>query len=222
MEKEKKIPLRQIIVYCVIFYAIWTMFELVIKPYISERIQNEYLLTFIKSGLIKNIIWTLPAWLLLVRYQEYAYIKPKAIFTTSVKIRKYLPVYFVLAIWVILSAISERGTLTINDEFRCSSFILLLFVGLTEEMVFRGWLLNVTYRENHKWIPILINGVMFLVIHFPRWIKEGIFVSGFTSLGFLSMILLSVIFSWTFIKSKNILIPITVHMFYDMLMFLIH
>ena len=62
---------------------------------------------------------------------------------------------------------------------------------------------------------IIINAVMFLLIHFPIWIASGIFIDAFTSLNFLCVPALSIIFSWSFIKSKNIWIPITLHIFKD-------
>lgn len=65
-----------------------------------------------------------------------------------------------------------------------------------------------------------INAVMFLLIHFPSWIHKGILIENFANLGFLSIIILGVIFSQTFIKSKSILVPISLHMYWDLLMFL--
>ncbi|MDE6761083.1 MAG: CPBP family intramembrane metalloprotease [Lachnospiraceae bacterium] len=41
-------------------------------------------------------------------------------------------------------------------------------------------------------------------------------------MGFLSIIILSIIFSWTFIKSKNIWISILLHMYWDLLMFMFY
>ena len=75
-------------------------------------------------------------------------------------------------------------------------------------MVFRGWLLNITVSEKRKWLPIMINAVMFLLIHFPIWIKSGVFIDSFTSLNFLC--------------SKSIWIPITLHMYWDLLMCLFY
>ena len=93
---------------------------------------------------------------------------------------------------------------------------MVLFVGITEEMVFRGWLLNVTISEERKWLPI-INAIMFMFIYFPIWIVSGKFISSFVNLDFMIVPILSIIFSWTFIKSKNIWIPITLHMYWDLL-----
>ena len=97
-----------------------------------------------------------------------------------------------------------------------------MFVGLTEETVFRGWLLNATIQEDKKWRSIIINAIMLLVIHFPVWIHTGVFISNITSFSFLSVLILSIIFSLTFIKSRNILIPIALHMYWDLLIFMFY
>jgi membrane protease YdiL (CAAX protease family) len=86
-------------------------------------------------------------------------------------------------------------------------------------MVFRGWLLNATVKDIPQWLAVLLNALMFLAIHFPRWIQEGIFISTIASFNFMGIIILSVVFSLSFLKSKNILIPVTMHMLYDFLAF---
>ena len=95
---------------------------------------------------------------------------------------------------------------------------MILFVGLTEEMVFRGWLLNAFAGKERKQLPMLILiSVMFMLIHIPIWITQGILVSVFTSLGFIMIIVLGMIFGSVFLKSRNILIPIALHMYWDLL-----
>ncbi|MBD5525801.1 MAG: CPBP family intramembrane metalloprotease [Lachnospiraceae bacterium] len=107
-----------------------------------------------------------------------------------------------------------------SQSFGIDKIIIVLFVGLTEEMVFRGWLLNVTICENRKWFYIIINAAMFLTIHFPIWIYSGNFIGYFTSLQFIEVMVLSAIFSTTFIKSRSIFVPIILHMYYDLLVFM--
>lgn len=115
-----------------------------------------------------------------------------------------------------------KGKLEISSSFHYSYLIDVLFVGITEEVVFRGWLLNVTVNENRKWSPIIINAVMFLLIHFPIWIMSGEFIDAFVNLNFLCVPILSIIFSWSFIRSKSIWIPIALHMYWDLLMYLFY
>lgn len=140
-------------------------------------------------------------------------------FIIKVQLLKYIPIFFLFTVYLLVGAILGKGKISISETFRFSDLIIVLFVGITEEMVFRGWLLNATVREKKKWIPVIINSLMFLLIHFPSWIGEGNFVENFKNLSFLGVIILGIIFSWTFIKSKNILIPILLHMYWDLLYF---
>ena len=116
--------------------------------------------------------------------------------------------------------LANGGKLVINDTFGIDKIIIFLFVGVTEEFAFRGWLLNATIPRNEN-AAIAVNAVLFLAIHFPRWISEGIFISNFANRGFVSIIALSVIFSIIFIRSKNIILPITLHMLWDLLIFML-
>ena len=67
------------------------------------------------------------------------------------------------------------------------------------------------------WYAVLLNAALFLAIHFPIWIYRGQFnnISIMTNNG-IGVILLSIIFSWTFIKSKNIFVPILLHMIWNL------
>ena len=215
-EKKPKIPV--IIIYSVLFYGIWTLWELFGRSAVSSFFTNEYLSRFIQEGIIKVLVWFLPAVCLVRYFKDDVYIGLKDMFTNQVKILKYLPVYLGFTVFLIIGAFITKGKLAVSDSFRYSDLIDVLFVGITEEMVFRGWLLNVTVSEKRKWLPIIINALMFLLIHFPIWIANGVLVDSFTSLNFLCVPVLSVIFSLTFIKSKNIWIPITLHMYWDLLL----
>jgi len=211
-----------IISYIVIFYAIWTCFELFVKDSLDGVIANEVLCQFVKSGIIKNMVWTIPAIMLVKHYENDVTISLKEMFNSRVNWIKYLPLFAVFTVYLLVGAFITNGKIAIVDGFGIDKIIVVLFVGLTEEMVFRGWLLNATIEEDKKWKGIIINAMMFLVIHFPVWIHNGVFISNFTTLSFLSVPVLSVIFSWTFIKSRNILVPIVLHMYWDLLMFMLY
>ena len=208
MTKTKKKYLA-IIIYCVCFYTLWTIFELYIKANIGSQ--------FIKSGMIKTAVWTLPAMLLIQKFHDSVQIGLKEMFVTKVRWRQYLWVYALLAAWVLLGGLIQAGGLSFTIQ--SDSLIVVLFVGITEETVFRGWLLNAAAGDAPRWLVILFNALLFFAIHFPRWIQEGIFVSTFASFNFIGIVALSAIFSIAFLKSRNILVPITMHMFYDLMIF---
>lgn len=219
---EKKSIIPVIIFYSLIFYGIWSLWEFLSKGAVGSVVKNEYFCQFIKEGIIKVLIWTVPAVCLARYFKDELYISLKDIFTNRVNILKYIPVFLIFTVYLIAGAFFIKGKLEISSSFHYSYLIDVLFVGITEEMVFRGWLLNVTVSENRKWIPIIINAVMFLLIHFPIWIMSGEFIDAFVSLKFLCVPILSVIFSWMFIKSKSIWIPIALHMYWDLLMLLFY
>ncbi len=218
MIKQKKFKILAF--YTVVFYSLWALAELVIFKKINLHIENEILATFIQDAIIKNLVWTLPAVILIHKYKSDVYVSLKEMFSTKVNWLRYLPIFIFFTVYLLAGAILQYGKLEIVNSFGFDDIIVFLFVGLTEELVFRGWLLNLTLSKKRKWLSVAINAIMFLAIHFPIWISNGLFISHFTSLGFLLIIALSVIFSHTFIKSKNILVPIALHMYWDLIMFM--
>ena len=222
MDRSRKTALRAVlIVYVLVFFALWTAWELWAKPFISGSVENEYISQLIKSGVVKNLVWTLPALLLIKYFERFdMYVGAKEMFTTKVNPLKYLWIFGAFTVYLLVGAFLQKGRISVSETFGVDKLIVVLFVGITEETVFRGWLLNATLGERKKWIPVAANALMFLLIHFPVWIHDGVFVENFRNLGFLSILILSVIFSMTFIKSKSIWIPVALHMYWDLLMFL--
>lgn len=219
---EKKSTLPVIIIYSFVLYGIWSLWEFWGNGAVNSAVGNEYFCQFIKEGIIKVLVWTVPAVCLARYFKDELYIGLKDIFTNRVNVLKYIPVFFGFTVYLIAGAFLTKGKLEISSSFHYSYLIDVLFVGITEEVVFRGWLLNVTVNENRKWSPIIINAVMFLLIHFPIWIMSGEFIDAFVNLNFLCVPILSIIFSWSFIRSKSIWIPIALHMYWDLLMYLFY
>lgn len=212
--RDRKSLNKTLVVYFIIFYAIWALVELVFVP-VTGLDKNPLMYSIIKCGIIKSIIWIIPAIMLTRYYNELMFAKKDTIFSFKENWLNYVPIFIILTAYVLIVTYIITGTIALNKEFAFSDIIWLSFVGITEEMVFRGWLLNATITENRKWIPIIINSLLFLLIHFPIWIQEGVFVQNILSGGFIVIIVLSMIFSWTFVKSKSIMVPVVLHMFYD-------
>jgi membrane protease YdiL (CAAX protease family) len=218
MTKQNKIKIM--VIYLIAFFSLWALAELVIFERINIFVENEILSCFIEDAIIKMLVWTLPAAIMIHYFKDAVYITLKEMFLSKVNWFQYLPVFIFFTLYILSGAILQNGNLVVSSEFGFDNVVGLLFVGITEELVFRGWLLNLTVNEGKKWLPISINAIMFLAIHFPIWIRQGVFISSFTSLGFLCILILSIIFSCTFIKSRNILVPVVLHMYWDLLVFL--
>ena len=223
MYRSRKTALRVVlIVYVIVFFALWTAWELWAKERISSAVPSAYLSQLIKSGIVKNLVWTLPAVALVKRFEGGVYVGAKEMFTTKVNVPKYLLIFLAFTAYLTAGAFVQKGRLALSETFKPEDLIVVLFVGITEETVFRGWLLNATLGEKKKWLPVIVTSLMFLFIHFPIWLHDGVFVENFRSLAFLSPLLLGIIFGWTFIKSRSIWVPIALHMYWDLMMFLFY
>ncbi len=222
MQNQPSRALVVLMAYCLVFYTIWALLELQLKLGVDHPYAS-WPEAFLKSGLIKCILWALPVVYLLHRYNDLVAISLKEMFTNKVRWGQYLPLFALFTIYIGIGSLLQHGVVSISPSFSPKDLVMVLFVGITEELVYRGWLLNITVKMFNKariWLAIAINAVMFLLIHFPIWLSVGEFTNMFTSLGFLSVLALSVIFSVTFLKSRSIWPPIALHMYWDLLMIL--
>lgn len=214
---------KTLVIYFIVFYVAWAISTLWLMP-IIDLITNEYIASIIKVAILKNLVWTVPAGFLIKKYQDSVEISLNDMFTNKVSWLKYLPIFLLFTIYILVCNYKQYGSIIISPDFKYTDLITVLFVGLTEELVFRGWLLNSIIKgkkDDDIYIPIVINALLFLSIHFPRWIADGILITNFASLGFIQVMLLSAIFSYIFIKTKSILVPIALHMYWDLLVFLL-
>ena len=219
--KNQKVGTACILFY-VILYLVWSLKAFMLNPVLSQVIERDSALWYLVSdGIMKNLCWTLPAVLLIRKFDDDLFIRKQELFQFSKEWKEYLPVFaFVTAYCVLSSVVSHRGFYFNSDGLtECLAYV---FVGITEEFVFRAFLLNATVTEKNKYYAVGVNAVLFLCIHFPTWIIHGNFIANFANFGFISIILLGVFFSWSMLKFRNIWIPVGLHMLWDVLVTLLN
>lgn len=198
---------------------IWGLIELVIVPFMGQWLSTHDI-EFIKEVVFKIVIWLLPAILLCRYYDNFLNVQRKGGFSIKSKWLKVLSILSLFTVIHFISAYAQNGNISINSSFQITDILMAISVGISEEMVFRGWLLNICLWDK-KWACIMINAGMFLLIHFPVWIQQDMLSVYISSGAFLQIIILSVIFSVAFIKSRNILVPIVLHAYWDFLCFIL-
>ena len=233
-EEKMKLTWKKIGIYCIVFYILWSFRELFIRPVLLDSLDD--ILFQVMETIIKISIWTIPAIFLIRYYKNDMWISFKEMFVNKPgwfekkslekKPKWYefniekdpLFIYLLILFTIPLRAYVSFKELTIHSSFQLIKLIeIVLFVGITEEIVFRGWLLNAFLKQMKHWPAILFNSLLFILIHFPIWIYFGydfftILSSSFGVFG------LSIILCIIFIKSKNIIIPIAFHMIWNLLM----
>jgi membrane protease YdiL (CAAX protease family) len=213
---KRKLGVLHIAIYLVIFFALWSIRELIIRPVFLDTLDG--VVFQMAETVIKLLVWTLPAVLLIKRYQDDMLISLKEMFTNKPTLFKDASVLAVVFIVPLVQAWLSFGKLEIHVDFQPIPLISsVIFIGITEEMVFRGFLLNATLKKMKLWPAIILNAVLFLLIHFPFWIYLGFDISTFLG-SCVSVAGLGALFAFAFVKTKNILIPIALHMSYNLLL----
>jgi len=216
--EKRQLSTLHIIIYLIIFFAVWSVRELVIQPVFLSPLSD--ISSEIIGEVIKLLVWTLPAVLLIRYFQNDMRIGLKEMFTTKPKWFKDAPIILVLVLIVpILQALVHGGGIAIDPNFNPVRLIgTVFFVGITEEIVFRGFLLNATLKKMKLWSAIALNAVLFYLIHIPIWIYQGQDITFFIW-AIITVIAYSVLFAYSFIKTKNIFVPIILHMVLNLLSF---
>lgn len=209
-------------VYFILLYLVWTVKTLVIQPAVNTMIPEDSVLSVILfDWILKNLFWTVPALILINQFDDHLYLKKQELFRNPVNWKEVFPIIAGEIGFCILNSIVAHQGFYLNPDslIPCIGF---LFVGITEEFVFRGFLLNAVITKENQNFAVGINALLFLSIHFPIWILNGNFIRYFANFGFMTIILLSIFFSWSMLKFRNIWIPVILHMLWDILVTLLN
>lgn len=214
--KNKK--LKILLITYISLLILWSITQIFIYP--NLHINNIYILQLTKDFGFKVLIWLIPAILLINRYNEDLYIKKDELYNSKINYKYLFKILGILLIIVFLNSLIRKGSISINNSFNLTNVIMAISAGITEEFILRGFLLNLIYNENKHYQSIIINALLFLLIHFPFWIVSGIFISNITNLAFVSVVILSIVLSEFLIENKNIKFPIIIHIFWDLIIFM--
>lgn len=228
MAKTKNIAIT-LGVYYVALFTVWLAVEWLFHSNListSDPVRYWLIQSGVKEGVLKILIWLMPAILLIRTYKSRLYLSLEEMFQSKVNWAKLLPIFLFFTVYLVGGAYYVfDGKISIAQGFVWPQILWVLFVGVTEEMVFRGWLLNATIKDasrRKQWAMVTINSLLFLGIHVPIWLFANQIDIVFSSFSFLSVIVLSFIFSWMFIKTKSILPAIVLHMYWDLLIVLFY
>lgn len=219
MIKDKKLKLT-FAVFGISLFLIWAVLEMLIIPLLETNMTDIYI-QVIKEIVLKILIWLIPAIILVKKLDEKMYIKSSEFFKFRPEFLKFIPIFLLFTAFHLISDYVQEGKISISETFSMADILIACSVGISEEMVFRGFLLNSTYKDDKKAISVGFNAFLFLAIHFPVWIRTDMFMLYITSGSFIQIMLLSVIFSYSFIKSRSIVVPAFLHMYWDFLCFLL-
>ncbi|HGA1022349.1 TPA: lysostaphin resistance A-like protein [Bacillus cereus] len=210
-KKEKPLGVHTLLLYLVIFYIAWSLKELWLVQYI--QLFNDNIAAFL-SAFVKISVWIVPVWLY-IKY--YHYRNPISYMKLDVNLRRGV-------VWGILLSLLVGIRFTIEIyliNHQSFHFILplnsylnvFLLAGLTEEIVFRGFILNELQKRFLFWIANGITAVLFLVVHYPVWLYRGEFWDLWSHC---YVLLLGLIFGYVYKKTNSLWSVIILHSFHNL------
>jgi len=214
---NQKLTALHISVYLFIFFAFWAVRELVIQPVFLSPINP--IISELIGAVIKLLVWTLPAILLIKYFHDDMEIGLREMFTSKLRwSRDYI---FAIVIVLLMIARPVHAWL-VHGEFGLSPELVpirligaVLFVGITEEIVFRGFLFNAFLKKMKIQYAFALDAILFTLIHYPIWIYNGLSNLEIATAS-ISVAILSVGFAYSFMITRNIFVPIVLHMVWNL------
>ncbi|MEH7885084.1 type II CAAX endopeptidase family protein [Bacillus sp. JJ1609] len=202
---------QTLVFYLLFFYFIWALKELWFINFFHFFGETTYAL---QEAIVKVLVWIVPIW---VYVKYYLNTSPMSYFNMNINVKKGLLWGIILSILVGFRFAIE--VYLVNNEtfhFVLPLYIYLngfLVVGITEEMVFRGFLLKELNNRISFWKANVITALLFLLIHYPIWIHEGVFFHFWTHV---YIFLLGLIFGFVYKKTVSLWSVVLLHSFYDL------
>lgn len=209
---ENKLTMKKVFVGYLVFLLIWSLRIILLKPCIDANLTGWT--KEIVNGAIKSAIWLGFSLYLIRKYNQQLPIRNMLKNRINVKLL-LLGTAIVVVYQVILMFIYHKG-IYFNPAFQPSQLIgTFLLVGVLEEFVFRGWFLNSLSIFTSETKANLISSVLFLLIHYPSYIVGG--TPSLILTNSVGIFIASLLFGWSYKKSKSLWVPIILHMLWDLL-----
>ena len=118
--EQKQIPFKPLLLSFAVLYGIWAVWELWLNPLMTSHLSNPWLSNLLGDGIVKNLVWTLPAFWLMGRYEPHLYVPRKELLTAKVNWLKWLPWMVGFVVFAILCTPAEDGRIGIAADFHPS------------------------------------------------------------------------------------------------------
>ncbi|MDQ0216703.1 membrane protease YdiL (CAAX protease family) [Oikeobacillus pervagus] len=210
--ESKGSHIKALFLYLFIFYLVWAFKELWLVKYIYLYDETTSALLM---AIIKIFVWIVPT-CLWIKY--YLHINPINYLKMNVHVKRGLFWGVVLSLILGLRFAFEVYILhhqRFHFDLSLTSYLnVFLLSGITEEIVFRGFILQEIGKKMSFWKANLITAFLFLVIHYAVWMYDGIF---FDVWSHLYVYLLGLIFGFVYKKTGSLWSVVLLHSFHNLL-----
>jgi CAAX amino terminal protease family. len=223
---ERSSSFKHLLLFILLFFAVWTVRATVLF-FIDEHIHSEVLIS-IYSNAVKFLLWVVPAVIYLRkldRQPALGYLK----LTTPIN-KKGLAYAIVISLLYFAATIvfeNRVGGKNLHALVAASpaewlrALAFIFFSPISEEILFRGFVLNKLAEGLKFWLANLLTAVLFTLIHWPFWIWRNGF-QGWIIQASAGIFLLAILLGYI-VKLTNSLWPaVAVHIANNFLAHFLH
>ncbi|GAX02800.1 immunity protein PlnI, membrane-bound protease CAAX family [Secundilactobacillus pentosiphilus] len=202
-------------------YGYFFVFWFVIQVFVNVPIINlasgwtEELLT----DVVKVLIW-LGVGLYMIFHTKRDQFVIERPFQLNLKFKPLYITLIAIIIYMLATAFIQRHSIGVVATFKPTMLLQdFLVVGICEETVFRGYLLNRLRKMiDSQQTALIIQAILFALIHLPRYLTTYPALPILTILSQLvTVAILGYLFGWLFLKSRSLWPGIIVHSVWDLL-----
>jgi uncharacterized protein len=172
---ERSSSFKRLLIFILLFFAVWAVRATVLF-FIDERIQSEALRSVYSNG-VKFLIWVAPAVIYLRRLDRQPALRYLKL-TTPINKKGLVYTIILSALYFAATILFETrvGGKNLHDLYAASlaewlkAFAFIFFSPISEEILFRGFVLN-QFAERLRFLTAnLLTAALFTLIHWPFWI----------------------------------------------------
>lgn len=170
-------------------------------------------------GYLSRIVWMLPAFILIRRFDKNLFWSRKQLFSKP-KAEPVFVIFMVLTtIYALTSMVINYNSWHIMSDSLLFLTIKLLIVGIGEKTVFRGWGYNLLKKVHSNTISLIISTLMFVVLHWPAYFIKLLLYGQFSWAGIvtqsISVLFCGLLFAVMLKRSGTLWNPTIAHFYYD-------
>ncbi len=217
MTKSRKVFIYGSLVLSVLFWAVLSDAWGYSKHFLTglPNDWNRYV-----YGYISRLIWVMPFLFLVVKEKQEEAVPPKDVFAFHFHWKSLSLTFGIITICVLCEMFFVHGGWWVNPGVIFPQELCkYLLVGFVEELVYRGFGLNVLWGCMNGRKANLIASAFFAALHLPayfiHWYCDGTFLVTAMLAQAMCAFLLGLLFGIVFRKSKSVWASAIVHFWYD-------
>ena len=201
------------IVLFVLIWVLWSIWQCFVLPVLRIKPLTALILD---SIIVKGILWAVIPFALLKGCNSIVPLD-RRLFLSKVPILPCLVAVCVSAAFL-HTVRMLNGLMNTHVIFDFEMVILSIAAGVIEEIGFRGCIFNVQEKAMGFLPAFGINGLMFLLFHYPELFRGA--YAGLISLRALMLFVIGLLFCWMFKRWKSLPMLIIVHISWNIMSYL--